>query len=59
MHSNTITANEAFLSSVELETALTNDDGLVAQQHSAEISSVQFFGYVQYVVGKAKYGLLL
>ena len=43
MHTYSITANEAFLSSVKLKRAITDDDGPAAQKHSAEMSSVPFF----------------
>lgn len=47
------TTNEAFLSSVEFEKAITDDDGLAAQQHLAAGRPI-YYGDVDYPDGLVK-----
>lgn len=47
------TANEAFLSSVELEKSITDDDGLAAQQHLAAGRPI-YYGDADYPEGLVK-----
>ncbi len=53
MLSRAISTNEAFLSSAELEKAITDDDGLAAQQHLAAGRPI-YYGDADYPEGLVK-----
>ncbi len=53
MLSRAISTNEAFLSSAELEEAITDDDGLAAQQHLAAGRPI-YYGDADYPEGLVK-----